>query len=164
MLVFKSVTLSDQSILGNKLNNLNCNLLNYSFVVQFLYRNVIQFEYAQHKGFIISKINVENKDYFMFPVGNGEYFEMFDAIKEYAFSQHDILRFFQFCSFHGEILLGWAETLKADHYSYNYYPAEDQFEYIYLTESLANLEGSALKPKEITFIILRKTILGLKKK
>jgi hypothetical protein len=74
MLHFKSVTLKDQNILGDKLNSLNCNLLNYSFVVQFLYRNVIGFQYAVYKNFIISKIQIQNKDYFLFPVGEGDYF------------------------------------------------------------------------------------------
>jgi hypothetical protein len=147
MLCFKSVTLEDQNILGDKLNSLNCNLLNYSFVVHFLYRKVINFSYASFKNFVISKIQIQNKDYFLFPVGEGDYKEVFDEIKTYAFLHQDKLRFFQFCSQNSEILLEWAESLKSSGYSYMFYPSEDEFEYIYLTESLAKLEGSALKPK-----------------
>jgi len=147
MLVFKSVTLSDQNILGRKLDSLDCNLLNYSFAVQFLYRNVINFQFAQYKMYIISKVSIKNKDYFLFPVGEGDIYEVFNAIKDYAFANQKKLRFFQFCSFNGETLINWAESLKLDGYSYYYYPSEDEFEYIYLTESLAELKGSALKPK-----------------
>lgn len=147
MLCFKSVTLEDQNILGDKLNSLNCNLLNYSFVVQFLYRKVINFSYASFKNFVISKIQIQNKDYFLFPVGDGDYTEVFEEIKTYAFQHQDKLRFFQFCAVNGEKLLEWAETLKSLGFSYMFYPSEDEFEYIYLTESLAKLEGSALKPK-----------------
>lgn len=147
MLCFKSVTLEDQNILGDKLNSLNCNLLNYSFVVQFLYRKVIHFSYASFKNFVISKIKIQNKDYFLFPVGEGDYTEVFEEIKEYAFTHQNKLRFFQFCEHNSEKLLEWAETLKSHGFTYVFYPSEEEFEYIYLTESLAKLEGSALKPK-----------------
>ncbi len=151
MLSFKSVTLEDQNILGDKLNSLNCNLLNYSFVVQFLYRNVIGFQYAVYKNFIISKIQIQNKDYFLFPVGDGDYFEVFDEIKNYAFSNYHKLRFFQFCAINGERLLEWAELLKTKGYSFIFYPSEEEFEYIYLTEELASLKGHNLKPKRNHF-------------
>lgn len=147
MLCFKSVTLEDQNILGDKLNSLNCNLLNYSFVVQFLYRKVINFSYASYKNFVISKIKIQNKDYFLFPVGEGDYTEVFEEIKEYALTHQSKLRFFQFCEHNGDKLLEWAETLKSQGFTYVFYPSEEEFEYIYLTESLAKLEGSALKPK-----------------
>lgn len=147
MLIFHSVTLDDQNRLGDKLNSLNCNLLNYSFVVQFLYRNVIHFSYATYKDFYISKIQINQKDYFLFPVGEGSYHEVFEEIKKYAFVHQDKLRFFQFCAHNSEKLLEWAETLKGEGCSYVFYPSEDEFEYIYLTESLAHLKGSALKPK-----------------
>jgi uncharacterized protein len=147
MLHFKSVTLQDQNILGDKLNSLNCNLLNYSFVVQFLYRNVIGFQYAVYKDFIISKIQIQNKDYFLFPVGEGDYFEVFEEIKKYAFSNQNKLRFFQFCAVNGERLLEWAELLKTEGYSYIFYPSREEFEYIYLTDALATLNGHSLKAK-----------------
>jgi uncharacterized protein len=147
MLQFKSVTLSDQKFLGTKLNSLNCNLLNYSFIVQFLYRKVISFEYAVYKNFIIPKIRIQNKDYFLYPVGEGDYIDVFNQVLEYAFSNANKLRFFQFCNLHGAILEEWAETLKGIGYSYIYYPSEDEFEYIYLTESLALLNTHDLKPK-----------------
>lgn len=147
MLVFNSVTLSDQNILGKKLDSLDCNLLNYSFAVQFLYRKVINFQFAQYKMYIISKVSIKKKDYFLFPVGEGDIIEVFNAIKEYAFANHNKLRFFQFCSFNGETLVNWAESLKFEGFSYHYYPSEDEFEYIYLTEALAELKGAALKPK-----------------
>lgn len=147
MLVFNSVTLSDQNILGKKLDSLDCNLLNYSFAVQFLYRKVINFQFAQYKKYIISKVSIKNKDYFLFPVGEGDIIEVFNAIKEYAFANQNKLRFFQFCSFNGETLVNWAESLKFEGFSYHYYPSEDEFEYIYLTEALAELKGAALKPK-----------------
>lgn len=147
MLVFNSVTLSDQNILGKKLDLLDCNLLNYSFAVQFLYRKVINFQFAQYKKYIISKVSIKNKDYFLFPVGEGDIIEVFNAIKEYAFANQNKLRFFQFCSFNGETLVNWAESLKFEGFSYHYYPSEDEFEYIYLTEALAELKGAALKPK-----------------
>ena len=147
MLVFNSVTLSDQNILGRKLDSLDCNLLNYSFAVQFLYRNVINFQFATYKKYIISKVSIKNKDYFLFPVGEGDIIEVFNTIKEYAFLNQNKLRFFQFCSLNGETLVNWAESLRVEGFSYHYYPSEDEFEYIYLTEALAELKGAALKPK-----------------
>ena len=147
MLVFNSVTLSDQNILGKKLDSLDCNLLNYSFAVQFLYRNVINFQFATYKKYIISKVSIKNKDYFLFPVGEGDIFEVFNTIKEYAFLHQNRLRFFQFCSLNGETLVNWAESLRVEGFSYHYYPSEDEFEYIYLTNNLAELKGPALKPK-----------------
>jgi hypothetical protein len=147
MLVFKTVSLPDQNTLGKKLDSLDCNLLNYSFAVQFLYRKVINFQFAQYKNYIISKVSIKNKDYFLFPVGDGDIIEAFNAIKAYAFANQNKLRFFQFCSVNGETLVDWAESLKFEGFSYHYYPSEDEFEYIYLTDALTELKGAALKPK-----------------
>ena len=82
-------------------------------------------------NFIISKIQIQNKDYFLFPVGEGDYSEVFEEIKEYAFAHQKKLRFFQFCAVNGEKLLEWAETLKSKGFSYILYPSEEEFEYIF---------------------------------
>lgn len=148
MLEFKKVTLEDQKLLSAKLKALNCKLLNYNFVTMFIYRNLIHFEYALFKDFLITKAHIQGTDRFLFPVGDGEIEEALDAIKEYAFSKGDHCHFFQFCEVNSEVILKWADALKkSENVDYRFYDVRGDFEYIYLGKDLMNLEGHAYKVK-----------------
>jgi len=147
MLQFKKITLEDKPIINPYLQELNCNLLNYCFVVQFIYRDLIHFEYAIYKDFLLLKVNVDQREKFLYPVGKGDVFPVFDALKSYSYERNGKFTLFQFCDEVSEVVLSWAETLKKVGLTYELIPERAEFEYIYLADDLANLEGNKLKRK-----------------
>ena len=123
-------------------------LFNYSYVVLFIYRNTVNFEYAVYGDFVIIKTFLRGKDRFMFPFGEGDLKEVLDEIRKYAFSRSDSCIFMQFCENKVNLILDWAEeVVKSEQGHYDFYPARNEFEYIYLAENLADLDGHPLKPK-----------------
>ena len=158
MLTFKKIELADKTLLEPKLSALNCKLMNYSFNVQFLYRDIIDFKFATYKNFIISKVTINQEELFMFPVGEGDLNECLNMIKEYAFSKGDTIRFFQFCEKNGVLLNMWGEWLETTgDFWLHYMPAREQFEYVYFSEKLIKLEGQILKPKRNQINFFTKT-------
>ena len=148
MLQFKKIDLEDQKLLAQKLEELNCKLLNYNFVVMFIYRNIVHFEYALSGDFLIIKAVIDGKDHFLFPVGDGDISIALNEIKEYAFSGNNMCHFFQFCENNAPIMLEWADSvIREKHFHYKFYDVRGDFEYIYLTKNLINLEGYEYKPK-----------------
>lgn len=147
MLNYKPITLEDKTIINPLLEQLNCNLLNYSFVVQFIYRELIHFEYAFFQDFLLLKVNVDQREKFLYPVGSGDVFAVFDAIKSYSFERNGKLSLFQFCEHESHIVLEWAKRIEKEGYTYELIPARAEFEYIYLSDDLINLEGHKLKNK-----------------
>jgi len=147
MLQFKKITLEDKPIINPYLKELNCNLLNYCFVVQFIYRDLIHFEYAIYKDFLLLKVNVDQREKFLYPVGKGDVFPVFDALKSYSYERNGKFTLFQFCDEVSEVVLSWAETLKKVGLTYELIPERAELEYIYLADDLANLEGNKLKRK-----------------
>lgn len=147
MLHFKKITLEDKPIINSYLKELNCNMLNYSFVVQFIYRDLIHFEYAIYNDFLLLKVNVDQREKFLYPVGKGDIFAVFDILRAYSYERNGKFTLFQFCEQVSEVVLSWAETLKKEGLTYELIPARAEFEYIYLSDDLANLEGNKLKRK-----------------
>ena len=116
-------------------------------MVQFIYRDLIQFEYAIYKDFLLLKVNVDQREKFLYPVGKGDVFPVFDALKSYSYERNGKFTLFQFCDEVSEVVLSWAETLKKVGLTYELIPERAEFEYIYLADDLANLEGNKLKRK-----------------
>ncbi len=147
MLEYKPITLEDKAIIDPFLKKNNCSLLNYSFVVEFIYRDLIYFEYALFQDFLLLKVNVNQREKFLYPVGSGDIFDVFNAIKSYSFKRNGNLSLFQFCEPESKFVLEWAKKIESEGYAYEFIPARDEFEYIYLSEDLLNLEGTKLKNK-----------------
>lgn len=147
MLEYKPITLEDKAIIDPFLKKNNCSLLNYSFVVEFIYRDLIHFEYALFQDFLLLKVNVNQREKFLYPVGSGDIFDVFNAIKSYSFKRNGNLSLFQFCEPESKFVLEWAKKIESEGYAYEFIPARDEFEYIYLSEDLLNLEGTKLKNK-----------------
>ncbi|MDR2979253.1 MAG: phosphatidylglycerol lysyltransferase domain-containing protein [Bacteroidales bacterium] len=148
MLPFKKVTINDKALLMEKLEKLNCKLLNYNYIVQFIYRNIIHFEYALHRDFLIVKTMIAGREQFLFPVGDGDVEEVFEMIYNYALLKNGACYFFQFCENNASILAKWIEKFAVEkNVQYNLYEVRGEFEYIYNAETLRNLEGHDLKPK-----------------
>ena len=148
MLQFKKITLEDKDLLTERLQKLNCKLLNYNFVVLFIYRDIIHFEYAISEDFLLLKVHIDGVDRFLFPVGNGNLPKVLDEIKEYAFSRNQVCHFLQFCEHNAPLLMEWADGVKqSENRDYKFYDVRGDFEYIYLAEKLIKLEGHEYKPK-----------------
>jgi hypothetical protein len=148
MLTFKKVTLADQDFLKEKLSVLNCKLLNYNFVVMFTYRNIVYFEYALYKEWLIIKATIHNEDRFLFPVGTGDLEEVFHLILDYSIQHQGNCHFFQFCEVNTEPLLAWVKKLEeTGKIKYDFYDVRGDFEYIYRTQNLIHLDGHDYKSK-----------------
>lgn len=148
MLEFKKIALEDKNFLTEKFKKLNCKLLNYNYVVVFIYRDIIHFEYAVSGDFLIIKTHIGGRDQFLFPVGDGDLFGVLEEIKEYALIHNESCNFFQFCEENVTVMLEWADTLvKSGSFHYKLYDVRSEFEYIYLSKDLIELEGPAYKPK-----------------
>jgi len=148
MLQFKKITLEDKELLTERLRALNCKLLNYNFVVLFIYRDIIHFEYAISGEFLLLKVHMNGMDKFLFPVGNGNLPNVLDEIAAYAFSRNKACHFLQFCEHNAPLLIEWADGIKqSEKRDYTFYDVRGDFEYIYLAEKLIHLEGHEYKPK-----------------
>jgi len=151
MLEFRQITLADRSLLDSKLRGLDCNLLNYNFVIQFIYRNAIDFQYAFSDDFLFLKVHTDNgQEQFLMPVGGDKQHlpKALDKLKAYAFSRNDSFTITQFCEINAQYMLEWADKcMETEPVTYEFYPVRDEFEYMYLSQDLVNLDGHILKPK-----------------
>ena len=137
-------------MLAPKLRGLDCNLLNYNFVVQFIYRNVINFQYALADNFLFLKVHNDNgQEQFLMPVGDVHHLnDALNRLKMYAFSHNDSFTITQFCEINAQYMLDWVDKCtETEPINYEFYPARDEFEYMYLSQDLVKLEGHILKPK-----------------
>ncbi|MDR2867977.1 MAG: phosphatidylglycerol lysyltransferase domain-containing protein [Bacteroidales bacterium] len=149
MLKFKKITLSDRALFEPRLKGLDCNMLNYNFVIQYIYRNDIDFQFAYEDDFLFLKVHTDaGKEQFLMPVGEGDIDMALDKIMEYAFSQIDNFTITQFCEHNAQYMIDWVEKhIDTHNLNYEFYPVRDEFEYMYLSEELVKLEGHILKPK-----------------
>ncbi|MDL2326430.1 phosphatidylglycerol lysyltransferase domain-containing protein [Bacteroidales bacterium OttesenSCG-928-A14] len=148
MFDFKKVSIEDKKILEGSLAKLNCKLLNYNFIVQFIYRNIIHFEYAFYGDFLIVRTTIAGREQYLFPVGDGNEHEALTAIFNYAVTRNGECHFFQFCETNAPVLLEWVEKLaETKKIAYDFYDVRGEFEYIYDANSLRELKGNALKAK-----------------
>jgi hypothetical protein len=150
MLEFKKITFADGALLSPKLRGLDCNLLNYNFVVQYIYRNVIDFQYALADDFLFLKVHSDNgQEQFLMPVGDKQHLNnALYRLKMYAFSHNDSFTITQFCEINAQYLLDWIDKcMETEALNYEFYPVRDEFEYMYRSQDLVKLEGHILKPK-----------------
>jgi len=149
MLKFQPIDIKGQSLLSSFSQKFDCQLLNYSFAVLFLYRNVCRFQYTISDNFLLIKATHKNEDYFMFPMGEGNLPAILDRLAmETLSSGANTVRFYQFCNDIAPLLLLWAEEFcqkKGTHF--RTIPVREDFEYIYVSKKLALLEGHLFKPK-----------------
>lgn len=148
MLKFQPIELKDQLLIDCFSRKFDCQLMNYSFAVLFLYRNVCNFQYAILDNFLLLKASHNNEEYFMFPMGEGNLPGVLDKIAGETLGTGKSLRFYQFCNDRAPLLLQWAEDFcEGTSYQFITSPIREDFEYIYSAQKLALLEGHLLKPK-----------------
>jgi len=148
MLQFQPFDIKDQSLISSFTQKFDCQLLNYSFAVLFLYRDVCHFQYTISDPFLLVKASNNQEDYFMFPLGTGNLPAVLDKIATETLCSGKSVRFYQFCNDTAPILLQWAEEFcQKNNTQFRISPVRADFEYIYLSKKLALLEGQFLKPK-----------------
>jgi len=149
MLKFQPIDIKDQLLLSSFSQKFDCQLLNYSFSVLFLYRNVCKFQYTISNNFLLIKATHHNEDYFMFPMGEGNLPAILDRLAmETLSSGIKPVRFYQFCNDIAPLLLLWAEEFCQNTGAhFRTIPVREDFEYIYVSKKLALLEGHLFKPK-----------------
>jgi len=148
MLPFQPLDLEALPVFSSFSQKFDCQLMNYSFAVLFLYRNVCGVQYAVEDNFLLIKATYQSEDYYMFPMGEGNLPEILDRIALEKLGTGMPVRFYQFCNDIAPILLQWAEEFcEKTNYQFRVTSMRNDFEYIYLAEKLARLEGHFLKPK-----------------
>jgi len=148
MLQFQPLDLKAQKLFNVFLQKFDCQLMNYSFIVLFLYRNVCHVQYAISDNFFLVKVTQNEESFFMFPIGEGNLPAILDKITDETLQIENSIRYYQFCNDYAPLLLQWAEEFcdKTGH-QFRVNSVRKDFEYIYSAEKLARLEGHLLKPK-----------------
>lgn len=141
LLNFRKAELSDKPLLESFFRKEDLRLLNYTFQILFVYRNVYNYQFAIHKGFLFVKTHFKNYQMMFFPVGEGDLKEavelMTDYGKENGFEMH--------CYQITPERIRKLEALFPGKFEFT--SIRDRFEYIYLTERLATLKGRSLQSK-----------------
>jgi len=148
MLCFQPLHLNTQSLFTSFTRKLDCQLMNYSFAVLFLYRNVCQIQYAVLNNFLLIKSTQHQDDFIMFPMGEGNLPALLDQVAMEMLKQAKQVRFYQFCNDMAPLLTQWAEDFcRETGNQFRITSVRKDFEYIYSAKQLALLEGHLLKPK-----------------
>ncbi|MCL2246383.1 MAG: phosphatidylglycerol lysyltransferase domain-containing protein [Lentimicrobiaceae bacterium] len=148
MLQFQPLDIKDQPLISSFSQKFDCQLLNYSFAVLFLYRNVCHFQYALSDHFLLIKATHNQEDYFMFPMGEGNLPAILDKIALETLDAGKSVRFYQFCNDTAPLLLQWAEEFcQKTGNQRRTAPVREDYEYIYSSKKLSLLEGHLFKPK-----------------
>jgi hypothetical protein len=148
MIRFQPLDLNDQNLFNAFTQKWDCQLMNYSFAVLFLYRKVCDIQYAVLDNFLLIKSRIEDKDFLMFPLGEGNLPALLDKIANDMLSGTKEVRFYQFCNDMAPLLTQWAEDFcKETGNQFCITSMRKDFEYIYSAKQLARLEGHLLKPK-----------------
>lgn len=141
MIIFRQVTLDDRDTIRAYTKSKGSRLLNYSFEVLFLWKEVCDFEIAEKDGFLLIKTFHHNQHYFLFPLGEGNLKQIILDMQEYAKSRCAVFQMFQILPEQKQEL----ETLFPGQFSFE--PTRDEFEYLFESERLMSLKGKALQPK-----------------
>ncbi|MDP4271919.1 MAG: phosphatidylglycerol lysyltransferase domain-containing protein [Bacteroidota bacterium] len=141
MIVFRPVTIDDRDKIQRYTKGKGSRLLNYSFEVLFLWRDVCDFEIAEKDGFLLIKTFHHNRHYFLFPLGEGNLKQIILDLVDYARSRCASFQMFQILPEQKEKI----ETLFPGCFSFE--PTRDEFEYLFESEKLISLQGKALQPK-----------------
>lgn len=138
---FKKIKLSDwdRVLTYSQLNPTR--QLNYSFEVLYLWRDICDFELAEEDGFLFIKTFHHSKHNFLFPLGSGDLATAVRKMETYAKEINCPFQLFQINNAQKTEL----ERLFPDKYDIE--PTRNEFEYIFESHRLANLEGKKLQPK-----------------
>ncbi|MDR0364540.1 MAG: phosphatidylglycerol lysyltransferase domain-containing protein [Bacteroidales bacterium] len=141
MLQFRKAELSDKLLLDSFFSKEDLRLLNYTFQILFVYRNVYNYQFAIHKELLFIKTFFKGYHMMFFPLGEGDLKEavqlMLDYGKENGFETHC----YQITP---ERIQKLGQTFPD---KFEFTAIRDRFEYIYLTERLATLKGRSLQSK-----------------
>jgi uncharacterized protein len=141
MLQFRPVTFSDKQLINSYLKQTNTRLFTYSFEVLYLWRDVYDFQIAEHAGMLLIKTFVDECHYFLFPAGNGDLRAVIESYLEHS----DCLECIPVM---GQITPENREQIESLFPGiFEFWPSQIEFEYIYETEKLASLNGKALQAK-----------------
>ncbi|MEG0614907.1 MAG: phosphatidylglycerol lysyltransferase domain-containing protein [Oscillospiraceae bacterium] len=113
----------------------------YSFANNMAWRRLSNTKICRYKNFYISCSFENDKPFFNFPAGNGDYCELFSELKKISDSYNVPL---EICSITPQKLLEINE-LFPDEFAVSV--DEDSFDYIYLAQDLINLNGKKYHQK-----------------
>lgn len=141
MLHFRRAELADKPLLDSYFQKEDLRLLNYTFQILFVYRNVYNYEFAIHKDFLFIKTHFRGYHMMFLPIGTGDLKEavqvMIDYGRQNGFETH--------CYQITPERMAQLEALFPGQFKFT--AVRDRFEYIYLTERLATLKGRSLQSK-----------------
>jgi Uncharacterized conserved protein len=141
MMFFRPVTIDDRDKIQNYSKGKGNRLLNYSFEVLFLWRDVCDFEIAEKDGFLLIKTFHHNRHYFLFPLGEGNLKQIILDMVDYARSRCATFQMFQILPEQKEKI----ESLFPGFFTFE--PTRDEFEYLFESKKMISLQGKALQPK-----------------
>ncbi|MEI7676851.1 MAG: phosphatidylglycerol lysyltransferase domain-containing protein [Bacteroidales bacterium] len=140
-MIFRKIELNDWGWIANYCRSKDSRQLNYSFEVLFLWRDICDFEVAEHGGFLFIKTYLECKHNFLFPLGGGDLGEALRIMESYAEDNGCTFQLFQ-------VTEGQKRAIEEQFPNmYNFQMSRNEFEYIFETERLTNLQGKKLQAK-----------------
>lgn len=112
------------------------------FMTMFIWNDYYNMEYADDGEFLYIRFNIKNKEpAYFFPIGNGDIKNAVEKLREYSQKRGERLRFML-------VQKEKAELLKKEYDKvFNFTPARNTFDYIYLTDRMINLSGKKLHSK-----------------
>lgn len=138
---FKEITLSDWEKVLQYNQIRPTRQLNYSFEVLYLWRDICDFELAEEAGFLFIKTFHHNKHNFLFPLGDGDVPMAIGLMEQYAQKISFPFELFQINREQKDLI----ERLLPNRYAIE--PVRNEYEYIFESHRLAQLEGKKLQPK-----------------
>ena len=146
-LVFKPITWDDRQLLTERLRHNSTGLLNYSFVVAYLYRHAAGFQMSFDADFLWIKEYEHGEWQYLFPMGCAPYDKALDKWRDSVLAEGDTANML-FDEGHVADMQSWAaQQVASGCYACEVHEMRDDFEYVYESEALASLAGHALKAK-----------------
>ncbi|MFZ4455156.1 MAG: DUF2156 domain-containing protein [Bacteroidales bacterium] len=140
-MIFKKIELGDWELIESYCRKSDLRQLNYSFEVLYLWRDVCDFEISESNGFLFIKTCFHDKHNFLFPLGEGDLQLAFQRMEEFCEAKGIEFTMYQVNSKQKAQI----EVLFPNKYRIE--PLRSEFEYIFETERLANLQGKKLQSK-----------------
>ena len=137
MLNFKTAELSDRDAICEILKNSPCPSMEYNFTLLYMWQNQYKMEFAIDDGMLFIRTGREKKAY-LFPCGTGNQKTALQNLFDYC---PEGITFYSLNSSQKEFL----EKEYPDRFSFK--ENRDAGDYVYLSESLANLKGKKLSSK-----------------
>lgn len=140
MIDFKDIELSDRQWMDRLLQSGERGSLEYSFVTNYIWRNVYRVKVAQVKDYLVIVAGIDRPTY-LFPCGQGPLEEVIEALL-----QDSKERGIPF-TFHAVLNKDKSRMEKLYPGKFQFIPQRDAQDYVYLKESLATLTGKKLSSK-----------------